>query len=259
MESEIHVKQASLLRSSLEHGWADRDDFYVASNMFVYFSELQTKKNDFRGPDVFVALDTVRRVRKSWVVWQEGRGPDVVIELLSPSTEKVDRGDKMRIYGKLMRVAEYYLYDPETEILEGYRLDPGTWTYAPMTREANGDFASVRLGLRIGLRPGRYEGVERAWVRWIDASGQVLPSGEDLARAAQEKARTAEEKARAAEDEARAAEEKARAAEDEARAAEEKARVAEEKAGSAEEKAAALAAKLAEYEERFGKLGGGRE
>ncbi len=225
-ESELHVKQSDLLRESLEYGWADRQDFYVASNMFVYFSELQTKKNDFRGPDVFVALDTVRRVRKSWVVWQEGRGPDVGIELLSPSTEKVDRGDKMRIYGKLMRVSEYYLYDPETEILEGYRLDSGTLMYAPMTREANGDFVSVRLGLRIGLRPGRYQGVERAWVRWIDASGKVLPSGQDLAIAAQEDARAAQENTRAAQEDARAA----------------------------QEKAAALAAKLAEYERRFGKL-----
>lgn len=51
-ESELHVKQSDLLRESLEYGWADRQDFYVASNMFVYFSELQTKKNDFRGPDV---------------------------------------------------------------------------------------------------------------------------------------------------------------------------------------------------------------
>ncbi len=87
--------------------------------MFVYFSELQAKKNDFRGPDVFVVLDTVRRERKSWVVWGEnGRTPDVVIELLSPSTEAVDRGEKMRVYSKLLRVTHYYLFDPMSQLAE---------------------------------------------------------------------------------------------------------------------------------------------
>src|SRR4051812_38235556 len=105
MESERHAKQQSLLTSSLDRAWKDRDDVYVGGNMFVYFSEIQIKKNDFRGPDVFVVLDTTRRVRKSWVMWGEnGRVPDVVIELTSPSTQAIDRGEKKRVYEKLLRV-----------------------------------------------------------------------------------------------------------------------------------------------------------
>src|SRR5262245_34654149 len=88
MDSERHLEQLSLLVEQLKLLWKDRDDVYVGGNMAIYFSELQAKKNDFRGPDVFVVLDTVKRERKSWVVWQEGgRTPDVVIELLSASTE----------------------------------------------------------------------------------------------------------------------------------------------------------------------------
>jgi len=34
--------------------------------MFVYFSETQAKRNDFRSSDVFVVMDTERRERKSW-------------------------------------------------------------------------------------------------------------------------------------------------------------------------------------------------
>lgn len=223
MESEKHRKQMTLLTQSLELAWDARDDFYVGGGMFLYFSEIQTKKrNDFRGPDVFVVLDTVRRVRKSWVVWQEERTPDVVIELVSATTEKADRGEKMRIYSKVLRVPEYYLYDPETDALEGYRLDVATSTYTPMSREPNGDLVSTRLGLRLGVRPGRYEGVQGNWLRWLDGRGRVLPTGEEQARAAEENARAAEENARAA-----------------------------------EERAQDLAARLAEYERRFGKLGGG--
>jgi Uma2 family endonuclease len=215
MERGRHRRQMALLIESLGAHWSDRDDVAVEGNMALYFSELQAKKNDFRAPDVFVVLDTVRRDRKSWVVWQEERTPNVVIELLSPSSEAADRGDKMRIYAKLLRVPEYFLFDPMTGALEGYRLDLDTLTYLPMTQEPTGEYLSRQLRLRLGVRPGRFEGIEGDWLRWIDLEGRVLPSGEE-------------------------------------RAAE-----AEQKAAEAEQKAQDLAAKLSEYEKRFGKLSSG--
>jgi Uma2 family endonuclease len=195
-DSELHGKQQGVLTGSLELAWDPRTDFYVGGNMFVYYSHLQAKKNDFRGPDVFVVLDTIRRVRKSWVVWEEsGRTPDVVIELLSPSTEAVDRGDKMRIYARLLHVANYYLFDPFTGALEGYLLDPSTHTYAKMSPGPDGDLPCPALGLGLGVRPGCQQGVESDWLRWLDANGKVLPTMEEKARAAEEKARTSEQRA----------------------------------------------------------------
>ncbi|WP_437825263.1 Uma2 family endonuclease [Sorangium sp. So ce1153] len=258
MESQRHRKQMYLLIEVLELLWDDRDDVYVGGNMAIYFSELQAKKNDFRGPDVFVVLDTVRRERKSWVVWQEdGRTPDVVIELLSESTEKVDRTDKMRIYAKLLHVPEYYLFDPFTGVLEAYALDLATMSYVPVAPNANGDVASPRLNLGLGVRRGTYNGLEADWLRWLDAEGRALPTGDELARAAKEQARSAEEQARSAEEQARAAEEQARSAEEQARSAEEQARAAEDRASAAQDEAKLLAQRLAAYEARFGKLPGG--
>ena len=200
VESETHRKQRELLTHTLERAWDDRTDFYVGADMFVYYSDLQIKKNDFRGPDVFVVLDTVRRVRKSWVVWGEsGRTPDVVIELLSPSTEDVDRGEKMRIYAKLLHVPHYYLFDPDTGVLEGYMLDSTTREYTPMSALPNGDLACPVLGLRLGVRHGSHEGIETDWLRWLDAEGTVLATAAEDARAASEQARTASEQARTAE------------------------------------------------------------
>jgi len=205
MDSELHRKQMNLLTGSLELAWQDRQDFYVGGNMFIYFSELQVKKNNFRGPDVFVVLDTVRRVHKSWVVWQEeGRTPTVVIELLSPTTESVDRGEKMRIYSKLLHVPHYYLFDPETAVLEGYQLDAVRSEYVRTKPLPNGDLPCEGLGLRVGLRRGTYEGVEMAWLRWIEESGEVLKTGEEMARA--EKTRADEEAQRRVEVELRLAE-----------------------------------------------------
>ncbi|KYF83975.1 hypothetical protein BE17_35115 [Sorangium cellulosum] len=204
MESERHRAQMDLLIEVLQLFWSDRDDVYVSGNMAIYFSELQAKKNDFRGPDVFVVLDTTRRERKSWVVWQEdGRTPDVVIELLSDSTAAVDRGDKMRIYAKLLHVPEYYLFDPFSGTLEAYALDRASRSYVPVLPEANGDVPSASLGLRLGVRQGIYRGLQVDWLRWLDAQGRVLPTGEEQARAAEEQARAAEEQARTASDEAK--------------------------------------------------------
>jgi len=182
MESDRHRKQMYLLIEALELAWCDRDDVHIGGDMAIYFSETQTKKNDFRGPDVFVVLDTVRRERKSWVVWQEdGRTPDVVIELLSASTEHVDRGEKMRIYAKFLHVSEYYLFDPMTALLEGYELNPRAGGYNPIAVLPGGDLPCSRLGLRLGVRRGLYSGIETDWLRWIGEDGRVFPVGQELA------------------------------------------------------------------------------
>ena len=186
METELHRKQMTLLIDSLELAWAARTDFYVGGNMFMYFSEEQVKHNDFVGPDVFVVLDTVRRVRKSWVVWKENaRTPNVVIELLSESTEHVDRGKKMKIYATQLHVAEYYLFDPLREggVVEGYELRGSR--YRPMKPDAHGDLSSRELGLRLGVREDTYQGVPARWLRWLDEDGRVLPSAEAKARDAE--------------------------------------------------------------------------
>ncbi len=195
MESDRHRKQMLLLIESLDLFWRDRDDVYVSGNMAIYFSELQTLKNDFRGPDVFVVLDTMRRDRKSWVVWQEnGRTPDVVIELLSESTESVDRGEKMRVYAKLLRVPEYFLFDPMKNALEGYALDISSRSYRPMVSSADGELVSQQLGLRLGVRDGLYLGSQGRWLRWLDPEGRVLPTAEEQARAAEERAQALADK-----------------------------------------------------------------
>jgi len=186
MESEQHRKQMTALAQSLDLAWSGRDDVYVGANMAIYFSQLQVKKNDFRGPDVFVVLDTIRRPRRSWVVWEEGgRTPDVVIELLSSSTEETDRGEKMRVYARLLRVGHYYLFDPIDGRFEGYVLDPSRREYARMEPDAGGDLPCPPLGLRLGVRHGVLEGVEADWLRWIDAQGNALLTGEERARDAE--------------------------------------------------------------------------
>src|SRR5512135_2997268 len=75
METSRHKQQMDLLIYSLRP-WLKRhpEGGYVAGNMFLYFSLAQVRNQDFRGPDVFVVLGVSADERKSWVVWEEGKG-----------------------------------------------------------------------------------------------------------------------------------------------------------------------------------------
>ena len=142
--------QMNLLIESLDGSRDDPNDFFVGGNMFVYFSETQVRNNDFRGPDVFVVLGRPQCDLKSWVAWeQDWRLPDVVIELLSPTTEKVDRGEKKRIYQDVMRVSRYYLFDPYTLVFEGYALRNGE--YVPIEPNAEGRLECAPLNRQLGI------------------------------------------------------------------------------------------------------------
>ncbi len=202
MESERHFLQIALLIEALRLFWAGRDDGFVGGNMFLYFDLAQTRGRHFRGPDVFVARGVPKRERKSWVVWEEGKGPDVVIELLSPSTARSDRGEKKRVYQDQLRVPEYFLYDPFTGELAGFRLD--CTGYREMQPNDKGDLASGIVGLVLTRWQGTYNDVEATWLRWATPDGVVLPTAgeQGAARAEQEAARAHEAQRRVAELEA---------------------------------------------------------
>jgi Uma2 family endonuclease len=189
MESIFHDAQDALLKDTLLKAWSERRDVFVGGNQFVYFSLAQVRHNDFRGPDVIVVLDVEYRERKSWVAWEEGgRLPDVVIEVTSDSTAHIDRGEKMRIYSQVWRTGAYFIFDPDTEVLEGYRLDRTGRAYEPLVADANGDFDVASLRLKLGLRPTSFRHLERRFVRWLTPDGSPLPTGTERADAERQRA-----------------------------------------------------------------------
>jgi Uma2 family endonuclease len=194
METERHRKQMQLCVESLELAWADRDDVYVAGNMALYFSMTQAKNQDFRAPDVFVVLGTAKRERKSWVVWEEdGKLPDIVIEITSPSTEAFDRGAKKRIYGSVLHVPFYAIFDPFTGKLDAYELAGGA--LREIEPDAEGRVACAPARLLLAVREGTYLGVTCPWLRWLDLEGNVLPHGGERLHAEQARVDAANDEA----------------------------------------------------------------
>jgi Uma2 family endonuclease len=207
METQRHKLQMDLLVDPLSD-WLSQENAFVGGNMFVYFSPQQVKTHDYRGPDVFVVLDVPRRERKSWVVWEEGKAPDVVIELLSASTAEFDRQEKKTIYQNRLRVPEYFWFDPfNPENLAGFSLRDGV--YEPIQLEDGGQLISRQLHLVLVRWAGTFKGVETIWLRWATLEGELLPTGDERAEQAQQQAE--QEHQRAEQERQRAEQERQRA------------------------------------------------
>ncbi len=174
METELHRMQMNL---TLDYGrrLLRDQDAYVAGNMAYYFSATQAKKNDFKAPDLMFILDVPRRVRKSWVVWEEdGRNPDVIIELLSETTAANDLGKKKDLYGRFLRIPEYYVFDPLTGELQGWRQRANG--FAPIIPDAGGHLASEQLGVSLGVVEHTYIGAHSRWLRFFGPDGTLVPT-----------------------------------------------------------------------------------
>jgi Uma2 family endonuclease len=230
LETYQHLQQMVLLIKCLDWLWRDRNDYFSAGNLTVYYSPRQRKSEDFRGPDFFVVLNTEKRPRKSWVVWEEdGQYPNIIVELLSDSTAKTDRGLKKQIYQDIFRTPDYFWFDPHNSEFQGFSLVSGT--YQSLEPNARGHLWSEQLGLYLGVLDGM--------LRFFTAEGKLVPTLEEATDAALQEAEAAQQ-------EAEAAQQQAEAAQQEVKSAQQQAEAAEQNAMSAQQRTEVLAAKLRE-------------
>jgi hypothetical protein len=174
-------------------------------------------------------------MRLSYVVWQEGVDPFVVVELLSPGTEKEDLGEKLpsenlvgngqsikfetdnkppckwEVYEQILRIPYYLVFSRYTNELRAFRLTGAT--YEKLELQEPRIFIS-ELNLGLGLLQGEYQGIERLWLRWYDAQGNWIPTEAEqeqaekvqaLEQLEEERQRTEQERQRAEDAEARLA------------------------------------------------------
>jgi len=180
LESTWHLKSMWLLIASIEQHWLGRTDFFVGGNQFFYFDPKQVKNNNFQGPDFYVVKGVSRfPLRRSWVTWEEGgRVPNVIVELLSPSTAENDRVDKRRVYLEQLDVREYYCFDPDGFVLEGWRKG----RRRPVAiKPQGGRLWSEELDLFLGSWEGVYLRDRETWLRFFDADGNLSPIAEEVA------------------------------------------------------------------------------
>ncbi len=185
METELHLRQVMLLIQSLESYWGERQDFYAFGNLTIYYSPRQRKSEDFRGPDFFVVLDVEKKPRKSWVVWEEGgKYPNVIVEILSPTTAETDKGLKKEIYQDIFRTPDYFWFDPETLEFQGFQLMAGQ--YQVIEPNEKGWLWSQQLGL--------YLGIDNDQLRFFTPEGKLVLTPEETAKQEKQRAEWLAEK-----------------------------------------------------------------
>ncbi len=194
--------QQRLLTEPLYSSWAQpgrEHSFLAAANVGVYYMA----GSPSIGPDVLLSLDVEvptgfwSREQRSYYIWEYGKAPDLVIEIIS-KTVRGEATTKKDTYAR-MRVGYYVIFDPNAylmpEVLTVYR-----WNDFRYEQQAAADFPVLGLGLT--LWEGEYEGKRDRWLRWVDAAGQLIPTGKE--RGDQEQARAETEHARAEAEHARA-------------------------------------------------------
>ena len=176
-------------------------DALAVADILVYPEEGNPRNRI--APDVLVAFGVGTHSRSSYLVWVEGKPPDWVLEVASPSTAAKDLDFKRRAYAA-MGVPEYWLFDPKGGVfppgqpqLQGLALSDGG--YVRLAARLADGLAMIRSGvLGLDLR------AEGEFIRMRDPATKedILDQGEFKALAERETVRRKDAEARVAELEA---------------------------------------------------------
>jgi Uma2 family endonuclease len=147
-ETDWHRDLMLDLIQTLKAWYASNSNVYVSGNLLLFYRPGDKRRH--LSPDVFVVKGVPAHDRPNYLTWQEGKGPDLVIELTSSSTRSEDVNRKFLLYQNTLKVREYFLFDPLGDYLDpplrGYRLRGRT--YAAI-RPRKGRLASKVLGLHL--------------------------------------------------------------------------------------------------------------
>lgn len=206
LPDEFHEFQPQLLRETFQPSNYSTDAVFIGTDLNLYYDTRHPLW--YKRPDWFVALGVPRStqqqaLRLSYVIWQEGVSPFLVVELLSPGTEAEDLGQTLRTvdkpptkwqaYEQVLRVPYYVVFDRYTNRLQAFGLLPTQYRELPLPDQRLW-FEEIELGL--GLWQGRYQGIEGLWLRWFDAIGEWIPT---IAERTEQEQQTAEHERQRAE------------------------------------------------------------
>jgi Uma2 family endonuclease len=213
---EFHLFQPRLLQETFCPPNYPVEQVFTASDLNLYYDvrhPLWYKRPDWFAVVGISKLYEEHDLRLSYVIWQEEVAPLVVVELLSPGTETEDLGQTTReinqpptkwsVYEQILRVPYYVVFDRYTNQLQAFQLIDRH--YQKLLFDGSPIWiAELELGL--GLWYGRYQGVERLWLRWCDGNANWIPTPVEA-----ERSRAEAERSRAEAEHSRAEAERLRA------------------------------------------------
>jgi Uma2 family endonuclease len=198
-ETEKHRKVMVDLIDILEQYFQHAPDVHVSGNLLLYYEEGNPRKSV--SPDVFMVRGLSKKELRVYKTWEQPPTLDFVLELVSPSTFRRDFTEKKEIYEKILRVKEYYIYDPYGEIepdFIGFRLVDGVYEAIEFIE---GRLLSETLGLELEALEGMLGLYNPVLGAWLETSRDRVDKAETRATAearARQEAETELAKARAA-------------------------------------------------------------
>jgi Uma2 family endonuclease len=244
LPDEYHDLQPDLLRYTLKSERVPPQRIFIGTDLNIYYDVNHPRWH--KRPDWFVAINVPRLyegtdLRRSYVVWQEEVAPLVVVELLSPGTAKEDLGEhaeieeeeetatnglqsekstvdppsKWEVYESYLKVPHYIVFDRYTDTLRYFKWEESGYSEQKLN-EAAPQIWIPELELGLGLWEGEFNDIPRLWLRWCDREGNWIPTPDEEAEAAEQRAEAAQQQAQ--EDRARAEAAQQQAEENRARA-----------------------------------------
>ncbi len=212
-DSFFSTKQHRLLVEPLYSSQPIDYPFFAEANIGIFY-QLHSPPIV---PDMLLSLEVEAnddwwpKQNRSYFIWEFGKPPDVVVEVVS-NKKGGELARKLRDYARIG--ARYYvIFDPQTviqnEILAVYELHARGY-------QLRADHLLPEVELSLTIWDGLYEGGQGPWLRWCDLNGVLVLTGAE--QAAYERRRAEEERQRAETERQRADSERQRAEEEHQRA-----------------------------------------
>ena len=218
-ETSFHIDLIHYLTEVLR--WLFREQVCAIYRDLNFYHTLELKEWPVI-PDIAVIKGVPYAPRRSWTVGKTGPAPQVVFEIASKETWRIDLKEKPLIYARL-GVQEYFLYDPETpphlkhmgkkRRLIGWQRNHLTGAMEEMQPDLAGRLWSTQLDSFLvpdGLFLRLYDSNYQRRLTQAEANEQSKQLAEQKAWLAEQSKQLAEQKAQLAEQRARILEEKLR-------------------------------------------------
>jgi len=198
-ETDLHRNIMFASIESLKLHYAGQQ-VYVSGNILMFYQPGNRRRHV--SPDVLVVKGLDPHDRENYLLWDEGRPPNVVIEVTSESTREEDQYDKFEIYRDSVRVPEYFQFDPRGEYLrpalQGYRLKARRYErIEPVSRR----LPSRETGLHLERHRRRlrlWDPATNAWIPTLQESRETLSANWQQAEAQRQQAEAQRQQAEAA-------------------------------------------------------------
>ena len=193
LPDQFHGVQPQILHETLHLLDYPPEEWFVGFDMNLYYDVNHTGWH--KHPDWFLVvgiphLYEEQSLRSSYVTWDEGLNPTVIIEFLSPGTDDEDLGpfapkppidrpgkppSKFTVYEQILKVPHYLVYDKPTATLRYFKLINERYQEQPIAPTAPQVWIP-ELKIGLVLWEGEYRTTRNPWLRWCDAHGGLIPT-----------------------------------------------------------------------------------